>query len=457
MLRVLRREIRHRRLRADDERELREERHDELAVWAQCLPEGIAPGAKLRLVPAQQRADEALEGLRQGGIRDVAFVLVVLPRREEAARRDERPVEFVHHRGLADAGSARDEHEFRRPARDDPVEGRQEPVYLPLPPVQLFREEQPVRDVVGAKRERVDPSVRLPGGETSPQIGRDARGGLIPVLSRLGEEVHDHGRDRTREIVPPLLGRHRRPGDVAMDPLHGIGGGEREGSREHLVERDAVGVQIAARIDRAVHPAGLFRRHVGERAGHDVRRRGRRALAWQAGRDAKAGQPRLARCGMREDMSRLDVLVDEAACVQPPECDRQADGHAQKRGDLPGRPQEARQELAAGICAHECRPPLVLDQRQGLGRPGGLQRVCQPLEAPRCGLVHCRGQHQERRPVTLRSAPGQDEFPILPQCLQRVSTQLHHGEASCCPVSTTLSRGPCTPERLGRPSLEHPR
>src|SRR3989442_9956405 len=94
-----------------------------------------------------------------------------------------------------------------------------------------------------------------------------------------------------------------------MDPRHGLGGGEREGSREHLVERDAVGVQIAARIDRAVHPAGLFRRHVGERAGHDVRRRGRRTLAWQAGRDAKAGQPRLARCGMREDMGRLDVLV----------------------------------------------------------------------------------------------------------------------------------------------------
>ena len=86
----------------------------------------------------------------------------------------------------------------------------------------------------------------------------------------------------------------------------------------------------------------------------------------------KPVQPRLARCGMREDMGRLDVLVDEAAGVQPPECDRQANGHAQKWGDLPWRPQEARQELAAGICAHECRPPLVMDHRQGPRRPGGL-------------------------------------------------------------------------------------
>ena len=167
----------------------------------------------------------------------------------------------------------------------------------------------------------------------------------------------------------------------------------------------------------------------------------------------------VARRGVREDVGRLDVLVDEAACVQPPECHRQADGNAQKRGDLPGRPQEARQELAAGICAHECRPPLVLDQRQGLGRPGGLQRVPQrifvrqPLEAPRCGLVHCRGQHQERRPVPRPPAPGQDQFPILPQCLQRVSRQLHHGETSCYPVSTTLHSGLCTPEHPGRPSL----
>ena len=57
---------------------------------------------------------------------------------------------------------------------------------------------------------------------------------------------------------------------------------------EHLVERDAERVEIAAGIDRAVHAPGLFGRHVGERAGDDLGRLGRLALARQARGDAEA-------------------------------------------------------------------------------------------------------------------------------------------------------------------------
>ena len=42
---------------------------------------------------------------------------------------------------------------------------------------------------------------------------------------------------------------------------------------EHLVEGDAQGVEVAAGIDRPVHPAGLFGGHVGERPGDHLRRR----------------------------------------------------------------------------------------------------------------------------------------------------------------------------------------
>ena len=65
---------------------------------------------------------------------------------------------------------------------------------------------------------------------------------------------------------------------------------------QQFVERDSQGVEIASGVDRAVHPAGLFRRHVGERAGDHVWRLGRLVLARQARRDAEARQP--ARAGL---------------------------------------------------------------------------------------------------------------------------------------------------------------
>jgi hypothetical protein len=83
-----------------------------LAVWAQRLAKEVPPTAKLRLALAEKGPHEAAERLGQGGVRDVALILVELARREQAARRDERLVEFVHHRRLADAGIAGDEHEL---------------------------------------------------------------------------------------------------------------------------------------------------------------------------------------------------------------------------------------------------------------------------------------------------------------------------------------------------------
>ena len=101
-------------------------------------------------------------------------------------------------------------------------------------------------------------------------------------------------RDGAGTVVQPLAGRHRLPRDVAVDPFHRIGRGEWQRAREHLVERDAERVEVAAGIDRAVHPSGLFGRHVGERAGDDLGRLGRLALARKPRGDAEPGQPDLA-------------------------------------------------------------------------------------------------------------------------------------------------------------------
>ena len=242
---------------------------------------------------------QAPEGLGQGGVRDVALVLVELAGREQAARRDERLVQLVHHRGLADAGIAGDQHQLRRAVGHDPVEGGEQRFDLALAAVERLRDQQPVRHVVRAERERLDAAVRLPFRQAPPQIDREARGGLVAVLGGLGEQLHHDRRERPRDARDPLVGRRRLPGDVAVHPFHRIGGGEGQRPREHLVERHAERVEIAAGVDRAVHPAGLLGRHVGERPRDDLRRRGRLALARQARGDAEAGKPDLRRSRRR--------------------------------------------------------------------------------------------------------------------------------------------------------------
>ena len=152
---------------------------------------------------------------------------------------------------------------------------------------------QTVRHVASAERERLDAAMRLPFRQALAQIDRETRGGLVAVLGGLGEELHHDRRERPRDVRDPLVGRRRLAGDVAVHPFHRIGGGEGQFAGEHLVEGDAQGVEIAAEIDRPVHPARLFGGHVGERPGDHFRRRRRLALARQTRGDAKAGEPDL--------------------------------------------------------------------------------------------------------------------------------------------------------------------
>ena len=75
-LRILWRERRNRLLLSDDQLQFRDEIHHELTIRTERLADGVAPTAELFLVPRQEWTDEALEGLREGRIRDVSLVLV---------------------------------------------------------------------------------------------------------------------------------------------------------------------------------------------------------------------------------------------------------------------------------------------------------------------------------------------------------------------------------------------
>jgi hypothetical protein len=68
-------------------------------------------------------------------------------------------VQFVHHRGFADAGISGHQHEFRVSLGHNSVEDRNQRINLALAAVQPLGDQQPIRSVVLAKRKSVDAAV----------------------------------------------------------------------------------------------------------------------------------------------------------------------------------------------------------------------------------------------------------------------------------------------------------
>ena len=146
-LRVSWRQLRRRRLRANEEFEVGEQRQHERAVRAKRRAKRGAPGRQLGLVLSQKRPDQVHEGLRQAGVGDVTLVLVELAGCEQAARRRQRGVQLMHHRGLADSGLARDQDQLRPTPRDNAIESGAQGLDLALSPVQPLGDYQAIRQV----------------------------------------------------------------------------------------------------------------------------------------------------------------------------------------------------------------------------------------------------------------------------------------------------------------------
>src|SRR3984893_7934889 len=191
-------------------------------------------------------------------------------------------MQLMDDRGLADPGVSGNQHQLRLAPGYNAVEGSEQGIDFGFSPVQFLWNQQPVWRVMFAKQEFVDAMLRFPFSKTAPKITLEASRCLIALLSRLGEQLHDDCRNRGRDTLQPLAGWYRLPCDMAVDQLHRIGGREWKSTGEHFVECDAQGVQIAARIDRAVHAPGLLGGHVGERADQELRELARLALARQA-------------------------------------------------------------------------------------------------------------------------------------------------------------------------------
>ena len=210
-------------------------------------------------------------------------------------------------------------------------------------------------------------------GKAAPEVALEARRGLVAVLGRLGEQLHDDPRDRGRDGLDPLVRRRWPPRDMAVDPLHRIGRGERQRAGQHLIERDAERIEIAARIDRAVHPSGLLGRHIGEGAGDGFGRLERLTFPRQPRGDAEAGEPHLAVGAVHQDMRRFDILVDEAAPVGLAQGAGDADREPQKAARLHRRADERRERFAARILEHQHGPAVFAHELHRPRRPGRVQ------------------------------------------------------------------------------------
>ena len=78
-------------------------------------------------------------------------------------------MELIDDGRLADAGISGDEHQLRRAARYDALEGGEQGIDLARSAVQFFGNQQPVWRVVFAKREFVDAALSFPFSKAAPK------------------------------------------------------------------------------------------------------------------------------------------------------------------------------------------------------------------------------------------------------------------------------------------------
>src|SRR5260370_19319645 len=113
--------------------------------------QSTSPPAQLLIAPIQKRADEALKGLRQGGIRNIALVLIELARCKKAARRNQGFEQLIDNGGFADSRIAGNQHQLRPPTGHHTIKRRKKSIDLAASPVQFLRDQQTIRSVVSGQ------------------------------------------------------------------------------------------------------------------------------------------------------------------------------------------------------------------------------------------------------------------------------------------------------------------
>ena len=190
------------------------------------------------------------------------------------------------------------------------------------------------------------------------------------------------------DVRHPLAGRHRLSRNVAVHPLNRLGGRERQGARDHLVERHAECVKVATAVDRTVHAPRSFGSHIGKRACDGLGRPRQLPLARQSRGNPEACQPHLTSRLVDQDVRRLDV-VDDPSTMHFAESARKTNGEPQEAAQLHRRSgpraaeiltgrglvQQSRERLAWLVLQNQGPMVLVLREEERPQRPARIEIV----------------------------------------------------------------------------------
>src|SRR5690606_20306311 len=119
---------------------------------------------------------------------------------------------------------------------------------------------------VAAERKARDPTAGSKQVEAAAKVGAEPGGALITVLRRLLQELHHDVGDRFGDSCRDGGEGRGLARNVKMHELEGILAFVQNAAAEVLVQRDAERVPVGAVVDAVIHPAGLLRRDIRERA-----------------------------------------------------------------------------------------------------------------------------------------------------------------------------------------------
>src|SRR6266496_2527178 len=204
------------RLFTDNQLDLRDHVCQHAAVRAQRSRQASAPLRKALFALSQQLPDQAAEGLRERTVRNVPDDLIELAGDEVPPLPDDRFIQLVNQRRLADSGIARHEHQGGT-ALTCLFERTEQVGHFTVPAVQFLRNQESIGHVLLREIEYRDRPIRGPLAQASVDVVLEAERTLIAILGGLRQQVPDDPGQLLRYRVIDLRRRRRGPGNVRVN------------------------------------------------------------------------------------------------------------------------------------------------------------------------------------------------------------------------------------------------
>src|SRR5262245_19335244 len=215
---------------------------------------------------------------------------------------------------------------------------------------------------------------------------------------------------------------------MAVHPLHRFSGVEWKVASQRMVEGDPKRVEVAPRIDGAIHPPGLLRGHVGERSCDELGRLQYLALAWKARRDTKPCEAGVTAFWVDQNVGGLEILVNETALMEAPHGVGYRKRRSQERSDRQTLANHFVERSGRRGLEHQHRLPALAYQLQRTEGPRVIEvilqtiLVCQTADRAGRGVFGAGLRHQEFATGAVSHVaprPAVDALAILPQDVER--------------------------------------